>query len=100
MIINHKVAMLVASQDGDPADTPDPSVMAVVEIDGVLVLFENPDERCLCVATLGGEKETGAKLIEKWYSFCEELADQDKNFPEKTDEARDAFVAWLTKNPV
>jgi hypothetical protein len=96
MIINHKVPMLCDSQDGEAAGKPHSSIMAAVEVDGVIVLFENPDERCLIVATIGGTLKDNKRVMSLWYKHCEEVdPDEDRN--QVPDKARDTFVKWLVQ---
>ncbi|MGH9920961.1 MAG: hypothetical protein ACRD6W_19095 [Nitrososphaerales archaeon] len=88
--------MLCAGDAGDPAGPPHPSQMAAVQVDGVVVLFDNPDERYLQVATIGGTPEDNARVMELWYDYCEE-EDPDGDSNEHPEKACDAFVAWLAK---
>jgi hypothetical protein len=101
MIINHKVALGSWTTSQGSANTRQmkaAKLVAAIEVDGVVVMFENPDQHDLVVTTIGGDAKTNKRVLGLW-SKCEAKCEADQDpVPSLPEVARRLFIRWLVEN--
>ena len=98
MRINHKVALGLWDEISSESTKPSQANLCAVEVDGVVVLFENGITG-LEVTTIGGDARTNKRVLRLWDKCLESIvaASTEELRDTPMPKWRDDFVKWLIR---